>query len=143
MWNANFTPDGRYRAEAYDFVLAALDHTLGKLEKPRHVTGQELLLGIREYAQQQFGLLARSVFETWGVHHTDDFGELVFRLVEAKILGKTESDSKDDFRNVYDFGAAFDRGFQLVLDHEGWDVSQREARRQQTWHRLFRTGGPN
>ena len=73
-----------------------------------HVTGQELLEGIRVYGLDQFGPLARQVFEHWGIQSTEDFGHIVFLLVEVKLLGKTEEDSIADFREVYDFAEAFD-----------------------------------
>lgn len=79
--------DHRYAREAYDFVMEALEHTQVKLEKRRHVSGQELLEGIREYGIQQFGALTRTVFEHWGVRRTGDFGEIVFNLVNTGLLG--------------------------------------------------------
>ena len=97
----------RYKPEAYGFVLSALHFTVGRLPQRRHVTGQELLEGIRTYGMDQFGPLTRQVLEHWGVHSTEDFGRIVFSLVEAKFLGKTEEDSLADFQGVYDFADAF------------------------------------
>jgi uncharacterized repeat protein (TIGR04138 family) len=99
--------DARYRREAYDFIFEALEFTLKKIKEKRHISGQELLDGIRDYALQQFGPLAKMVFNKWGVHKTDDFGEIVFNLVNAGLLGKTEQDSKDDFKGRYDFNDVF------------------------------------
>lgn len=99
--------DPRYASEAYLFTLAALHFTIAVLPAPRHITGQELLTGVRQYALDQFGPLARAVLEHWGVRATEDFGRLVFALVEAKVLSKTEDDTLDDFRGVYDFEEAF------------------------------------
>ncbi len=101
--------DNRYKAEAYDFVMEALTFTLKQLKKPRHVSGQELLEGIRKYALQQFGPMTRTVFEHWGVRCTEDFGEIVFNMVEAGLMGKTAEDSKDDFKKGYNFRDAFDQ----------------------------------
>ena len=100
--------DSRYKPEAYLFVLAALHFTINQLMEHRHITGQELLGGIRIYGLDQFGPLARQVFEHWGITQTEDFGYIVFSLVEAKLLGKTEEDSLADFQNVYNFSTAFD-----------------------------------
>ena len=100
--------DKRYNAEAYNFVMEALHFTVKKLDKPRHVSGQELLGGIREYALEQFGVMTRTLFEHWGVRRTEDFGEIVFNMVEAGLMGKTGTDSKDDFKNGYDFSEVFD-----------------------------------
>ena len=105
--------DPRYEREAYFFVREALDHTqrmIGKAPKKheiRHVSGQELLNGIREYALQQFGPMTLTVLEAWGVKCCEDFGELVFNMVETRLLARTERDSRDDFKNGYDFHEAF------------------------------------
>ncbi|MBI3318119.1 MAG: hypothetical protein HYZ90_03105 [Candidatus Omnitrophica bacterium] len=105
---AIFRKETRYKPEAYLFVLAALHFTTSNLPERRHITGQELLEGIRLYGLDQFGPLTRQVFEHWGVLSTEDFGQIVFSLVEAKLLGKTEEDSLADFGGVYDFSHAFD-----------------------------------
>jgi len=107
--------DPRYKLEAYLFLIEALEYTMQKLERQGHVTGRELLEGIRDLAKTRFGPMARMVFESWGVKATDDFGEVVFNLVEAGILGKTEQDSKDDFRGVYDFADVFENQFDWDL----------------------------
>lgn len=108
--------DQRYQVNAYIFIYEALEYTQTALGRnaasddplERHVTGRELLEGIRRYAIEQFGPLAAAVFRSWGVHRTEDFGEIVFSLVEAELMGRTESDSRDDFANGYDFDQAFD-----------------------------------
>lgn len=103
--------DGRFRKEAYFFVFEALQFTVKSLNltgKQRHVTGQQLAHGIKEYALDRFGPMTLSVFEHWGVRSTLDFGEIVFGLVEAGLMGKTEEDSIEDFVDVYDFQKAFD-----------------------------------
>jgi uncharacterized repeat protein (TIGR04138 family) len=103
--------DARYRLEAYLFTMSAVEYTCAKLGRQGHVTGRELLAGIRDLARERFGVSARMVLEHWGVKATEDFGEIVFSLVATGILGKTESDSKDDFRAVYDFREVFDKEF--------------------------------
>jgi uncharacterized repeat protein (TIGR04138 family) len=99
--------DNRYQSEAYKFVFEALEYTLKKIGTHRHISGKELLDGIRNYALQQFGPLAKMVFNKWGISRTDDFGEIVFNLVDVGLLGKTETDSKDDFKDRYDFNDVF------------------------------------
>ncbi len=99
--------DPRYTPDAYLFVHEALDFTVRKLEKPRHVSGQELLEGIRGFATDQFSALAPMVFRAWGIRRSEDFGEIVFNLVESGLMGKTENDTRDDFKNGYDFEEAF------------------------------------
>lgn len=108
--------DPRYKLEAYTFLMAALDYTVSKLPKHRHVTGQELLEGVKEYGLEQFGPMARTVFEHWGVTSTEDFGNIVFNLIDVALLGKTEEDSIDDFKGVYDFKEAFDKDYRYKLD---------------------------
>jgi uncharacterized repeat protein (TIGR04138 family) len=108
--------DGRYGPQAYYFIFDALDYTIQRMRKVRHVTGKELLEGIRHYAIEHFGFLARTVLAEWGVTRTDDFGEIVFNLVEAGLLSRTDSDTKADFQGVYDFAEAFDREFRTSLE---------------------------
>ena len=103
----------RYKFEAYSFVMAALHNTVTKLPKARHITGQELLLGIRGYAMDQFGPLARTVLNYWGIKKTEDFGKIVFALVEVGILRKQPEDKIEDFKNVFDFKEAFDKGYKI------------------------------
>lgn len=106
--------DGRFRKEAYLFVFDALQHTVKSLNKTdlpkdhRHVSGQELLSGISTFALDQFGPLTRSVFHHWRIASTRDFGIIVFSLVEANLMSKTENDSIEDFADVYDFDEEFD-----------------------------------
>ncbi len=109
--------DARYHRESYFFVREALDHTrklitrAPKKSDVRHVTGQELLNGIREHGLQQFGPMTVTVFDAWGIHRCEDFGEIVFNMVETKLLAKTEQDSRDDFKQGYNFHEAFRKPF--------------------------------
>ncbi len=109
-----FTRHPEYKLEAYHFLLAALHHTVSKLPKPRHVTGPELLDGIREYALEQYGPLTRTVLNYWGVRKTVDFGHIVFALVEAGILRKQPEDKIEDFENIFDFELAFDKSYKIT-----------------------------
>ncbi len=109
--------DNRYEPDAYFFMREALEHTSTELRRheagqTRHVTGQELSLGIRSYALAEFGPLAHLVLTQWGIEKTSDFGEIVYNLIEAGVLGKTPSDRKEDFRDVYDFDEAFRKPFE-------------------------------
>jgi len=99
--------DPRYKVAAYAFVMLALNYTLSKLDKPRHVSGRELLGGIKEFGLSQYGPMTKTVFDYWGVRTTRDFGEIVFNLVENRLLGKTEEDKLQDFDNAYDFEEEF------------------------------------
>jgi uncharacterized repeat protein (TIGR04138 family) len=108
--------DSRYTRDAYLFVREALDYTqkvVGKETRGaiRHVSGQELLDGIRRFALNQFGPMVVTVFEEWGVHNCRDFGEIVFNMVESSLLAKTEKDTRTDFQNGYDFTEAFRKPF--------------------------------
>ena len=104
--------DPRYQRDAYLFLRDALDYTQKQVAKQskgevRHVSGPELLEGIREYALQQFGPMAMTVFAEWGVHSTADFGEIVFNMVDIGLLAKTDRDTRADFGGVYVFEEAF------------------------------------
>lgn len=99
---------GRYRLGAYEFVREAVFYASRVVYATgTHVSGQQLLEAIRRLARERFGALAREVFEDWGIRRTEDVGEIVFELVEAEILSRTEEDSRDDFRGVYDLDAVF------------------------------------
>jgi uncharacterized repeat protein (TIGR04138 family) len=108
--------DTRYKLESYVFVINALGFTMQGLSRRGHVSGHELLDGIRTLAKKEFGPMARTVFESWGVTTTEDFGEIVFNLVDAGILGKTERDSRDDFRDVFDFDEVFDKQYDWNIE---------------------------
>ncbi|RJO65283.1 MAG: hypothetical protein C4540_01675 [Candidatus Omnitrophota bacterium] len=99
--------DSRYKADAYEFVLRALWFTQEKLKRKGHCSGQELLLGIQEFSLLQYGNMSITVFEHWGVRTTEDFGRIVYNMIENGIMGKDEKDSLDDFKDVYDFREAF------------------------------------
>ena len=87
--------------------------------KPKHhVSGPQLLEGIRQFALQEFGLMARVVFHQWGIRRTDDFGEIVFNLIEAELMSKTPGDRREDFHGVFDLDAALVQGFRIVLEEE-------------------------
>lgn len=100
-----------YDPEAYLFTQEALEHTAKSLKK-KHVSGQELLEGICKYAIQEFGPMALTVLREWRVVRTEDFGKIVFSLVEAGKLGKTEEDSIEHFANGYNFDEVFGKPFR-------------------------------
>jgi uncharacterized repeat protein (TIGR04138 family) len=108
--------DSRYQRDAYVFLRDSLDFTTKQQKKVkgatvRHVTGPELLGGVRQYALKEFGPLVMTVFDNWGIHSCEDVGNMVFNLIGAGIFGKTEEDSIEDFKNVYDFEEAFVKPF--------------------------------
>ena len=108
------TRHNNYPIEAFVFVHNALEFTVrrvhGKAEDPnqnRHIAGPQLCYGLRDYAIEQYGLMARTVLQHWRIHSCEDFGKIVFALVEAGVMAKTEHDCIDDFVGVYDFPDAF------------------------------------
>ncbi len=128
--------DRRYRAEAYQFVWEALQfaqeelkmgkphvsepagtsgESAGAAKPERHVTGQELCQAIRQYALRQYGLMAKTVLNSWGVYRTSDFGEIVFNLIRIGHMRKTKDDRREDFDNVYEFDAALEQEFRITL----------------------------
>ncbi len=127
--------DSRYKLEAYDFVREALGYAqdclqMGKeqagewdedesevegVRVERHLTGQELCEAIRQYALEEFGLMAKAVLNSWGVYTTSDFGEIVYNLIDVGLMKKSERDRREDFDNVYDFDEALCRQFQITL----------------------------
>jgi len=110
--------DNRYGKGVYYFVRGALDYTLktlkkdGVIEDSKHVSGQQLLEGIRAFALEQFGPLTYSVFEHWGLRESKDFGNIVFNLIEVGVLGKNDRDDIADFENGFDFKESFLKPFE-------------------------------
>jgi uncharacterized repeat protein (TIGR04138 family) len=107
----------RYRRDAYLFLREALEFTQKAISKAnknqvRHITGAELLNGIREYALVLYGPMTITVLEDWGITSTEDFGHMVFLMVENNLLRKTETDSLEDFRKGYSFDEAFRQPFR-------------------------------
>jgi len=103
------TADKRYPAEAYFFIMDALRFTVNHRKKRGHVSARQLLEGTRDYAKDEFGLMACEVLKHWGITRTDDFGEIVFNLVENEVWSKTEDDQKEDFHQVFDFEETFNK----------------------------------
>ncbi|MCD6379446.1 hypothetical protein J7M07_03245 [bacterium] len=100
--------DTRYKANAYLFVIVAIERTISELSSIRHISGQELLEGITEYAMEQFGPMSKEVFNFWGIMESADFGNIVFNLIDAGLLTKTAEDSIEDFKNIVDFKRVFE-----------------------------------
>ncbi len=113
---------GRYDERAYLFVLAALEHLQKALPARRHVSGEELSNGCRDFALQQYGLLARPVLEYWGLTGTADIGTIVFTLSELNLLKAQDNDRPEDFDSVYLFADAFDTDYP-------WGAWREECRR--------------
>jgi uncharacterized repeat protein (TIGR04138 family) len=138
--------DARYQLEAYRFVFQSLNYAHSSLglgsplapgeeaeapeppeaeaeeeavaEAERHLTGQELCEAIRLFALDQFGFLAKSVLNSWGVHNTTDFGNIVYNLIEANKMRKTKSDRREDFDDVFDFEQDMHQKFRIELEDE-------------------------
>ena len=105
--------DNRYDREAYLLLYEALEHTQKTLNstgrRSRHVSGQELLEGIRSYLVEHYGCMTLTLLQQWGIRSTEDFGEIVFNLVENNLLSKTDKDTREDFKGGYDFDEVFRR----------------------------------
>jgi uncharacterized repeat protein (TIGR04138 family) len=116
--------DSRYSEAAYYFLSDALSYTTKKMKRDgrsaaeRHISGQELLEGIREFALNQFGPLTRVVLEDWGIYRCEDFGTIVFNMVRSNLLGASEGDSETDFSGGYAFSDVFDTPFECCLSDD-------------------------
>ena len=108
--------DPRYKLDAYEFVMEALAFTQRKYKRSKHVAGEELLEGIKNLLMQKFGPMALLVLNHWGVTRTEDFGNIVFNLVDNKVLSKDSEDNIDSFQNGYDFNEVFNRGYRKQLE---------------------------
>ena len=119
--------DPRFAYEAYVFVGEAVSYTQSQLGRrpsddpaeeddvDHHVSGAELLRGACDLAVREFGMMAPVVFRHWGIRTTDDFGELVFKLIKAGQLSKSDQDDPDDFHDVFDLEKTLTDGFALRL----------------------------
>jgi uncharacterized repeat protein (TIGR04138 family) len=121
--------DPRYAYEAYEFVFKALEYTHKMLGHPPdensdpndtryHVSVRQWVEGICDFARQEFGLMARVVFRMWGIHSTDDFGEIVFNLIDAGLMSRTPEESRADFHALFELDEALEQGFRIVLEEE-------------------------
>jgi uncharacterized repeat protein (TIGR04138 family) len=102
--------DGKYNERAYVFVLAALEFAQTRLPARRHLTGVELAWACRDFALKQFGMLSAAVLTHWGIHTTDDFGQIVFMLIDVGLLARQPTDRLEDFEHVYEFAEVFKAG---------------------------------
>jgi uncharacterized repeat protein (TIGR04138 family) len=116
--------DGRYSPEAFEFLFAGLDQAVKLAGRDaaqgasRHVSGQELLEGMKHYARELFGPLAAYVWRSWGIRNTRDWGNIVFLLVEAELLNRQEGDTIQDFEGTLDFDEFFVTSYQPELPEE-------------------------
>ena len=104
--------DGRFEVEAYSFLKEALDYTaqeasLKSIEHSRHVSAEQLLYGFRDLALKEFGPMASTLFDEWGVKSCADVGDIVFLLINEGVFGKQDNDSPEDFVEVFSFQSAF------------------------------------
>ena len=99
--------DARYHERGLLFVLAALEFAQARLPERRHISGQELAWACRDFAREQFGLLAPMVLRYWGIGATADIGCIVFHLIDVGLLARQPSDRIEDFDRVYDFDQVF------------------------------------
>jgi uncharacterized repeat protein (TIGR04138 family) len=124
--------DPRFDRKAYDFVRLGLDQTVKELrkkdsaraERSRHVSGPELLDGLRAYALDQFGPLAKTVLNAWGIRRCQHFGDIVFNLIEYNVFSKTENDRREDFSDIFDFDDAFVKPFQPARRPRGTSAAE-------------------
>jgi uncharacterized repeat protein (TIGR04138 family) len=102
---------GAFDERGYLFVLASIEYVQSRLTVRRHISGAELAWACRDLARERFGLLARPVLAHWGITRTEDFGRIVYTLVEIGLLVTLPGDSEEDFRDVFDFESAFDESY--------------------------------
>ena len=117
-WKLIRAKAGPFPPRAYQFVREGLAHTAGTVHgeglddgtgegRSRHVSGQQLCLGLKDFAVRQYGLLTKTVLHSWHIRSTGDFGRIVFAMIEADLMKKTDDDTLDDFENVFDFDEVF------------------------------------
>ncbi|MBD3393350.1 MAG: hypothetical protein GF418_14575 [Chitinivibrionales bacterium] len=108
--------DRRYGLEAYAFVLSGMEFCRAKTGERRHVTGRELSHALAEFAAKQFGPMSWHVLQSWGISTTDDFGYIVYNMIDIQILRKQESDNLKDFFGVLDLPGYYSRQGCYTID---------------------------
>jgi len=116
---------GKYPIEAFEFVRHGLNYAVEKVHGPqarqpdadRHISGQQLCQGLRDYAIGKYGLVAKAVLLHWGITRTTDFGRIVFAMVDSRLMQKTDEDDIHDFEDVYDFSVAFEPPARPQIAH--------------------------
>jgi uncharacterized repeat protein (TIGR04138 family) len=127
--------DGRYDVKAYTFVREGLDYTLKALKRTnpgnaqRHVSGKELLDGLRQYTLNEFGPMGKLVLNDWGIMDCNDFGQIVFNLVNSGVLGKSDNDRVEDFTEGFSFEDAFVKPFLPLTKEEKAQTPLRTPKR--------------
>lgn len=114
-----------YHPQAYRFLLMALRRTQERLDRAKHghdtaeahVTGVELMIGVKDLALEEFGMMGKAVFNSWGIEGTDDFGRMVWEMIECGQMTKTENDQLGDFDSVFDFAEVFENNYQIDVSH--------------------------
>ncbi|MBN1124658.1 MAG: hypothetical protein JXA82_06600 [Sedimentisphaerales bacterium] len=117
--------DGRYNVQALKFVYEGLGATIQRIREaesqeeedagPRHISGEELAYGLANLAMERWGRLARMVWRQWGVHRTRDLGEIVYLMIRYGWMSAQEEDRIEDFDDVFDFEALFEKQFDFEL----------------------------
>ncbi len=112
----------RYAADVLEMGMDVADDTdLGEECVPipqaeQHLTGQQLCEAIRQFSLNQFGFMAKVVMNEWGIYSTADYGNIVYNMIDAGLMKKSEHDRQSDFDAVYDFESEFDHGFEIALN---------------------------
>lgn len=105
--------DPRYPVEAYLFVSQAVNliskaiMAKRKTARNRHISGLQLLNGMKQLLLGKYGCMAIDVLTAWNIFTTDDFGNIVFNLAEVQLLGTSDNDTREDFHNRFSFHDAF------------------------------------
>jgi uncharacterized repeat protein (TIGR04138 family) len=113
---ASSTDESPPEMDAETESLAGTDVVSAGVE--RHLTGQQLCEAIRQFALEQYGLMAKVVLNRWGIRTTSDFGDIVYNLISVGCMKKSKHDRREDFNDVYDFETAFSKGFQITRPPE-------------------------
>jgi uncharacterized repeat protein (TIGR04138 family) len=106
------------RYKTRDPIVETRDPIFEEPAKEHHVSGKQLIEGVRKFALDEFGLMARCVFNQWGIKKTGDFGNMVFNLVEIGLMSKTENDSMDDFEDIFDIETGLMHDYVIAFKPE-------------------------
>ncbi len=94
--------DIRYHKNAYHNIFNALAYCETVMKTEKNLTAKELVIGYKDITLSKYGALALEVLHHWGIYSTQDIGNIVFNLVNANLLGRSQGDKIEDFKNIFD-----------------------------------------
>ncbi|MCO6456686.1 MAG: hypothetical protein J5I93_15415 [Pirellulaceae bacterium] len=97
----------QYAADAWYFVLQVIPLTSDPTRKSNHVSAADFCWMLHDHALDRFGPRAAETLSGWGVRSTRDFGRIVYGLIDAGLILRSDEDRIEQFDDVFEFDQAF------------------------------------